>query len=109
VVKADEVVAVIETSEELAAPAAPVKPIPVKPAAAVNPEPLAQAVQVMKATPSPAESALAPIRAPRCLLQNVPSPAAKPAANRCHACAAAWQNGWSPRSTAPPCSPRLTK
>jgi len=61
VVKADEVVAVIETSEELAAPAAPVKPVPVKPAAAVNPEPLAQAVQVMKATPSPAESALAPI------------------------------------------------
>jgi 2-oxoglutarate dehydrogenase E2 component (dihydrolipoamide succinyltransferase) len=56
VVKADEVVAVIETSEELAVPVAPVKP-----AAVVNPEPVAQAVPVVKATPPPVVSAPAPI------------------------------------------------
>lgn len=56
VVKADEVVAVIETSEELAVSVAPVKPV-----AEINPEPVAQAVPVVKATPSPAVFAPVPI------------------------------------------------
>jgi 2-oxoglutarate dehydrogenase E2 component (dihydrolipoamide succinyltransferase) len=61
VVKADEVVAVIETSEALAVPAAPAKS-----AAAINPEPVVQAVSVIKATASSAVTA--PVSIPRVAL-----------------------------------------